>query len=157
MKKLRLAVARDSGITFISILVLTCILNVYHLTNYEISIDDESQYLGGSNVANWWYSIGRWGAGILSSVSPHSFVVPFATSFIFCLSLSISYFLLCEIHCIRERWKILSALPLFILFPTWAFYPIILLCPPCCLARALIDGFRCISHARTEYRWSPYA
>lgn len=113
--------AKDKGKNLIIIFTLTCILNIYNLANYEISVDDEFHYVGGGKVATWWFSIGRWGAGILSSISPHSFVVPFATSLTFCISLAVSYLLLCEIHCIRERWKILSVLPLFILFPSWAF------------------------------------
>lgn len=121
MLRLRSSIAKDNGKTLIFVFVLTCILNVYNLANFEISVDDEVHYLGGGSVATWWYSIGRWGAGILSSISPHSFVVPFATSLTFCISLAASYLLLCEIHCIRERWKILSALPLFILFPSWEF------------------------------------
>jgi hypothetical protein len=109
----------DDGKRFSDILILTCILRVISISGYHLGIDDEVMAIKGA--ADWWLSIGRWGAAFLERFLIPYPVVPFATSLLFCFSLAVAYQILCSMHAVSNRLVALGLLPIFILYPTWAF------------------------------------
>lgn len=109
----------DGGRRFTEVLIFTCILKAISISGYHLGIDDEVIAIKGA--ADWWLSIGRWGAAFLEHIFIQYPVVPFSTSLLFCFSLAVVYQILCGMHGVSSRPVTLGLLPIFALYPTWAF------------------------------------
>lgn len=131
MRRMKQLFTREGGKIFFAVFVLCCLLNLYNLSNFEISVDDELHHAGGFPLARRLFGLGRWGAGVIIALLPQPPVVPFSTSLLFCLSLAATLLLISELHAIRKPGIILALTPVFVLFPSWA----------------AMESFECILHS----------
>ncbi|ADK84624.1 conserved hypothetical protein [Desulfarculus baarsii DSM 2075] len=99
--------------------------NLYFLSNFTLSIDDEIAAFRTDPSA--WIGQGRW---LLYLVEKQLFpqpVLPYVPNVVFCATMAAAYALLVRAHDLRDDWRIYFSFPVFCAFPIWpfiaAFYP----------------------------------
>lgn len=103
---------------FVIFIVIIILFNLYYLTNFTLSIDDEVlAYFPYSN----WLSIGRWTAAILNRFIFPQPVIPYTPFLFFSVCLALSYTFLVLAHRLSGNSRIYFALVVFSTYPIWHF------------------------------------
>jgi len=102
------------------------ILNIFFLSNFSLSIDDEMYAVAPSS--RWWISIGRWTVALLEKFIFKEPVIPYVPYFFFSICLAISYSLLIQSHKVNDNFIKYFSLPVLTAYPLWQ----------------LINGFDCM-------------
>jgi len=108
----------DSDLRDFSVIIaMTLIFNVFYLSNFSISIDDEVHAIVPSY--RHWLSIGRYTAAILDRFLFPQPVIPYTPYLFFSLCSALSYFFVIKAHNITKNYHKYFTLPVFVTYPLW--------------------------------------
>jgi hypothetical protein len=102
---------------FFALFVLGAIANIYFLSTFSPSIDDELAAVRSD--ADVWVSQGRYTIYLVERLLFPQPATPFAPYLFLVLCLAVAYMLLVRAHGYAVGWKTYAAFPLFVTFPTW--------------------------------------
>jgi len=104
---------REFGIFF----ALAALGNLYFLSTYSISVDDE--YAATRTSPLGWVGQGRWATYLVEKYLFPQPSLPFVPFIVLCASLAISYSLLLRAHKLSTNWKTYLGYLFFSMYPTW--------------------------------------
>ncbi len=104
---------------FAALAGMSITLNIYLISNFSISIDDE---MAAFRVQpDIWLEEGRWTTYLLERFVFPQPVIPYAHNLMFALSIALAYMFLVRAHNLPRDWRMFLAFPVFGAFPTWWF------------------------------------
>lgn len=117
--KLILWIARqDIRLSEFAILALLSVLaNIYFITTYSLSIDDELAAVRTN--ATVWIAQGRFTIYIIETLLFPQPSTPFSPYLFLSLTQALAYILITRSHGYQRSWKTYANFPLFVAFPTW--------------------------------------
>jgi hypothetical protein len=95
------------------------VLNLYSLSSFSISIDDE--YAAFRSRPDIWVADGRWTTYLIERFVFPQPIMPYVPNFVFSLLIVLAYMFLIRAHNLKKDWRVYIAFPLFCTFPVWWF------------------------------------
>jgi hypothetical protein len=136
---------------FVIITLIIVVLNLYFLTNFSLSVDDEVWV--NQSPAMWNIAIGRWTSAVLDHFLFPKPIVPFAPYLIFSLCLALSYLFLIRAHSVSKDYQKYLALAVFVAYPVWQFITGFDAILPSISAGIALATFSSLLFARTRRLW----
>lgn len=108
---------RFSWREFFILVMIGALANVYFLTNYSPSIDDELAAVRSSSEV--WISQGRFTIYLLETLLFPQASIPFSPYLFFVVMMALTQMLLVRAHGMMPSWRTNATFCLFITYPTW--------------------------------------
>lgn len=95
------------------------VLNLYSLSSFSISVDDE--YAAFRSRPDIWVADGRWTTYLVEMFAFPQPILPYVPNFVFSLLITLAYMFLIRAHNLKKDWRVYITFPLFCTFPVWWF------------------------------------
>lgn len=103
---------------FVAFVVMALFLNLYPLSNFLLSIDDE--FIAYDPYKKW-LTVGRWTAALIDRYVFPQPIIPYVPYAFFSICLALAYIFLIWAHNLPRDFRIYLAMLVFITYPIWQF------------------------------------
>jgi|GEM_PF-1313728 len=104
---------------FGSFALTVLVLNLYSLSSFSMSVDDE--YAAFRTSPDVWIADGRWTTYLVERFVFPQPIMPYVPNFVFSLLIALAYMFLIRAHNLQKNWRVYITFPIFCAFPVWWF------------------------------------